>query len=581
MTLCREDTMTTNIIIESKVLYDNFICSLHNTFNHEGYCHMFNAGIVKLLELNNRYAYFWQDANGNVCYSPNLLDKEYFSPSLTRLGNALSNHFQCNIEVVNNRGESFKKQTVAKTGLNKALAESQRYDEFSAYLQNNSTEPIVGEIGIFGSNNQKGLALLKDIGIPDNANGQILLDPALVYNQQLPQQPVYDQKQLHNEIIGLSTNRLEYSEQTRHLFVNELPVVNKEEFNPETKQAFFIDNALLKRNSYISTLYMSQFLSDYDINNSFTLLYIFYMAKNDPTQATKILVWLANSFNSLRKLPFTLVLHSESDTWMQLFYEEIIEPLFNPDHCEKIENDNLDGKQLSTKLDKKVIYNFHNIHTPTILKSPAKELTRRLMYKDNAKVYNKTISTKANILITSISKYIPLIAKDVPSLVVEVESSLEDFCQQNNIIADPYVVGNLIKNDLLNFASIVRSIDLDKLFNSYGFKCQYGTENTDIMDGDVDVLKVFEASIKSKNRVLFKILENKTPELYQKLMDDFDEDRVERTSLLAYFSSVFGKERFKNNRAIIKALKNLSTTSEPFENEKTFQIGKIVYYKLF
>ncbi len=137
----------------------------------------------------------------------------------------------------------------------------------------------------------------------------------------------------------------------------------------------------------------------------------------------------------------------------------------NPDHCEKIENDNIDKKSLSTKLDKMVINNFHNILTPTILKAPTKELTKRLIHKDNHKLNNKTITTKANIIVTSTSKYIPLIAKDVPSLVVEVESSLEGFCKEKKIPADYYAVAKLIEDDLPNFASIIRNIDLNRLNN--------------------------------------------------------------------------------------------------------------------
>ena len=108
----------------------------------------------------------------------------------------------------------------------------------------------------------------------------------------------------------------------------------------------------------------------------------------------------------------------------------------------------------------------------------------------------------------------------------------------------------------------------------------YDGNNIDIMDGDTDLLKVFESSIKNKDEVLFKIIETKSAETHRILLDDCDENRVAQAKLLEYFSLIFGKGIYKSNRALISALKVISRTNEPFDNEKTFQIGKIAYYKL-
>ncbi len=44
--------------------------------------------------------------------------------------------------------------------------------------------------------------------------------------------------------------------------------------------------------------------------------------------------------------------------------------------------------------DEKVIYNFHNILTPTILKAPAKELTKRLIHKNDYKLNNMMLADR-------------------------------------------------------------------------------------------------------------------------------------------------------------------------------------------
>jgi hypothetical protein len=76
-------------------------------------------------------------------------------------------------------------------------------------------------------------------------------------------------------------------------------------------------------------------------------------------------------------------------------------------------------------------------------------------------------------------------------------------------------------------------------------------------------------------------MENISPELYLDLVADFDENKVNRKNLLWYFSSVFGQGIYKTNRALITALRHLSTTEEPFDNEKISQSGKTVYYNLY
>jgi len=121
----------------------------------------------------------------------------------------------------------------------------------------------------------------------------------------------------------------------------------------------------------------------YHNRSSFILSLIFFMAKQDMKNALVILLWLIDSFILLKKSSYALVIYSDNDIYMKLFFEEIIEPLFDSSQCEKIVNSNLDKKSLSTQLDQKIIYNFHNITAPTILGEDAKELTNRLIHKNN------------------------------------------------------------------------------------------------------------------------------------------------------------------------------------------------------
>jgi hypothetical protein len=541
-----------------KHAYCDFTSRVQSYFSSETCNFIFTSGSVNRFEINGEFVYLWQDAEGNASYSFDLSSQEYLTTSITKLGNALSSHFRVNIEAVNNKGESFKKVNSAAVGLNKAISESQRHDSFAAY----SKEQSVAQFDLIPNMNQN---------LPSN---QVLVPQAY------PQQNRFNQEQLYGDIINLSVYQLRHAQQTYYIYMNKLPIVHKEVYKPVAKCAFFIEKGFNIRNKYIPSEHLTKGGVTYTLSNSFILSFIFAMAKNDITQAMKILVWLVNSVNTLVKLPYALVLQSENDTCMKLFYEEIIMPLFNNFNCEKITSDVLNEKSLSKQLDEKIIYNFHNITIPTVLDRPTKEFTNRLIHKDDYKLNNKIVTTVANILITSTSKYIPMIAKDVECLVVDVESTLDHFCRIKNISTNCYVFARYIADDLDNFVSIARSIDLCKLNNTCNFNFYKDDDNTNILDGDVELLEVFNASIKNRDESFFELLKIQAAKLYRTLIDDFAKNRVNRKNLIDYFTILFGEDIYKKNqnKKLIDDLRKLSQTNEPFNSDKARNIHGIVYY---
>ena len=532
MAICEENS-------ESK--YSNFTQKIISTFYSKNRINIFDLRYVKRFYLNYEYVYLWQDSKGNVCYSFNLLEKGYFTTTVTKLSNALSSHFQYNIEVLNNINDTFSRKNSAATSASRASQEAQRFTQ-----------------------NQR-----RSLDSTSNRNNLLAHTSQSHY-----------ENRLHQDRVELSHNQYEYTNQTHYLYLNELPIIYKEQFSPYAKLFFYRQNGLVYKNSYTPSLYMVDYVNTPNVENSFILSFLFAMANNDVKKAMSIIVWLAKSFNLFKKLPYALVLHSKDDIPMRLFYEEIIEPLFNKNHCEIISNDTLDKKALSQKLDEKVIYRFHNITTPTILEEDAKELVKRLIHKEEYRLNNKYITTLANILITSTSRYIPLIAKDVPCVVIDIASNLEEFCKEKNISTDYYAISPLIKDDLMNFSDILRSVDLNNLSDAVELQHYNGGENRDIVDGDVAVVKVFESAIKNKDEAFFQKIKLQAPKLYSKLSDDFSKNRIDRKNLIEYFSILFGEDIFKTNRALVAKLKEISTTVEPFENEDTFNNNGRIYYRI-
>jgi hypothetical protein len=315
----------------------------------------FTFGLVRRLDINSKHIYLWQNAKGEVHYCFNLFEKEYYTTSVIKLGNVLTQHFGHEVEVVNNNKEYLKKIINATSAQNKALTDANKYDEYKNYSSQNQLPYILNHSGniiqteeeLFSSQNNTHLEL-----------------------QQIPSQqhPFRNQETLYENAIQLSTYYLESHINTIYIKLNELPIIHKEVFAPNTKtESFTSNNGLNYKNKFVPTELMVYHLGSPNVSESFIMVFILFMAKNNIHQALKIIVWIADSFAFLNKVPFALVLHSQSDIYMKILYEEILEPLFHDFQCEKIENNSLNPKSLANILDEKIIYNFDNIVTPTIL----------------------------------------------------------------------------------------------------------------------------------------------------------------------------------------------------------------------
>jgi len=519
----------------------------------------FSFGNVRRLDINNKSIYLWQNAKGDVYYCFSIFDKEPYSTSITKLGNVLTNHFGCEVEVVNNNKEHLKKLTSATTNLNKALSDSERQSYYTDMNQSNQLQLTQSSDDL-------------DILIDDKV---LQSQPYPIANQGNQQNPLHNQEELNKSVIQLSTYYLESHLNTIYIKLTELPIIYKEVYAPYTKQVIFVDDKDLNcKNSYIPTEHMIESYNNYcDLDQSFILKFIFFMVNNNIAEALKILVWIADIFTSLGQLPFALVLYSKDDTYMRLLYDEIVVSLCNIDECEQIENASLDKKSLANKLHQKFIYHFHNITAPTILDEPSYEFTDRLIHKNKQKINNKTIATTGNILITSTTSYIPLISEELPTATVNVCSSLDDLCKEYNIRANKHVLANLIENDLPNFVNIIKCIDLDKLCNDYQvIDCNTNDAHSEIMDGNVDPIEVFDKIIRDMDIVPFisSVTTKKEQKLVDELEDNYAKNMVDKNHLLDYFEILFGIGIYKSNTALIGILrKDYSTTGEPFGDYQT------------
>jgi hypothetical protein len=286
----------------------------------------FNYGNVRLLEINGMFAFLWLTPKGEVGYSFDLSTPKSHTTSISKLSDALSSHFRCSIEAVNNIDNKYKKQHKAASGVAKAITDLQSYEEFSSYNQNSFDE------------------------LPMNSNNDVYT-VSLQTQQNNFQSVGFDQKQIYTNIISLSVFQLEHNKSTYFIHLNELPMVHKEEHNPYNHSYFFIDeNGYNTKNKYVDSKYCVEYFVPSNPDSSFILSFLVEMAKNDPVQLMNLFVWLVSTCIKSFKSPYALVLYSETNKFLDLFYEEIVVLLANEDFCEKITMSNLSEKVLSKKL---------------------------------------------------------------------------------------------------------------------------------------------------------------------------------------------------------------------------------------
>lgn len=161
----------------------------------------------------------------------------------------------------------------------------------------------------------------------------------------------------------------------------------------------------------------------------------------------------------------------------------------------------------------------------------------------------------------------------MPCIFLEIASNLDNLKLNYNQAVE------LINKDLDNFSTILKFIDYNNLAKENPF-IFYDSENRNILDANTDVLEAFENIIKNKDIVPFDNLKNQNKKLYNKLVEDFEKNRVDRKNLFEYFTVLFGESIYRNNNQLIKVLRDLSDTKEPFGNMTTFNNNGRVYYRL-
>jgi hypothetical protein len=174
-----------------------------------------------------------------------------------------------------------------------------------------------------------------------------------------------------------------------------------------------------------------------------------------------------------------------------------------------------------------------------------------------------------------------MINEDVRYSIAEVDSNIDALCKYLDKRPNKYTIAEYIQDDIPNFVSIIRNLDLVSLNDEYPVINSSISDN--LLDGETDATKVFDRIIRDMDVTPFKsIAITKTDKkMVDEIEDSFSQNRIDKAHLLKYFELLFGKGIYKSNRALISTLgKDYSKTSQPFDNLKTHVRSGRAYYFL-
>ena len=243
-----------------------------------------------------------------------------------------------------------------------------------------------------------------------------------------------------------------------------------------------------------------------------------------------------------------LILRGGERSGKEIFFNQIIQPIFGSEYCLRIDDKMLSKKSIGKEKSNKIFYNFDNISSSLLKDIEKKELIRDVLIKQDKNI--------VGIVITTDKKYIPYDLPGVEYVVLDLPDDIETI-----YIPDGFHSQFGSKYNL--------SVDLD-IFSSI-LKC-YTSSKEILYIKDIDITKKptlkdciveFASELtNSKNIPTFieKTKENNTDETFENIKKLYDKHKkVERKYIYELF-----KQKYDHDISATTLYKKLKELNENF-----------------
>ena len=378
--------------------------------------------------------------------------------------------------------------------------------------------------------------------------------------------------------------------------INQLLIVESEEFNPYEEKEFYINpiDKLIYRNtfkpSYYLTIYpeepkvipKSSIMAEEHIeftetitlnepNSSIILQYLYHISGYNKKKFSFILNWIASFFKDLsNRSQIILILYGDKTSGKEILFNDILTPLFGIDYCLKItESTLINDKHSLGLLQEKLFYNLSSISKATVDDKTTKNILENVL---------PTQQHFAQYLITTeIPELFYFNQNSNDYTVFHINQKVEEMYIPKWFNASNRLTKNelqkAIKNDLENFAIILKLHALEFI--------NYELEEDDkkvMLSSLDDKLMSFVQAIKNKDLDYFQKIKEDV-DLYKTLEADFHKQQIKQSNLVKYFNILYPENSFDSSRTLNNKLRKIDNDLFKTGNLKMGNGGK-KYFKI-
>lgn len=168
-----------------------------------------------------------------------------------------------------------------------------------------------------------------------------------------------------------------------------------------------------------------------------------------------IISWLSNMIKYITNNPVddclfhsVLVLRGGEKSGKEIFFNQIIKPLFGNEYCLKIDNEVLSQKNLDKEKYNKIFYNFDNISTVYLEDRKKRELIQNILTKQDKNIIGTVITTD--------KKHIPYDLSAIEYVVLELPDDIDTMYIPDDFKNKFKSLNNTLNTDVHNFSRILK-----------------------------------------------------------------------------------------------------------------------------
>lgn len=371
------------------------------------------------------------------------------------------------------------------------------------------------------------------------------------------------------------------------LRAEDLIMVSGTIFEPHNKEEFIKqENGTFARNEFKLSTYLQMKGDEIDSVNfkfekSKTFYFLLHLLNHDYQRVQWVINWLAYFFQGLKKSQVALVLIGIQGTGKNVFFNQIIRPLFGEAFTKTINDKSLNTKYKATIVEKVLFLNLDEISANTSLSDNQKNFIKALITNLSAALEEKFKNLEeetllhAQVLITSNEAYALEIEPNDRRFTV---FSTGDTLLSTNFLGlgSFEALAEVLKSELEMLACYLKAYQVDVQMantalntpekNELIHQCEMKQKTKEIKQRKVleprltksqKNLNEFAYCIGNKDIEFFEPIMFENQELFQSIYSDFHNKVFRVENLLPVFKALYGSCNIRTDSELLRELQNI------------------------